>query len=141
MNVSMKRSLFTTIIYGVLFLFLVIYFIAVGPEKFIEIKIHQVVCAVAFLTALASFFLMLLFTRKKSDIIDERDAFIQKRANTAGLLISLIYVFLLSIILFTVYRNEKVLSVSWMWFIAYSSFAFGYFITSLSHLYLCFYEG
>ena len=136
MNITAKRSLFTTIIFGVLYSFLLIYFMIVGADEFIARKVHQVVSASVFMICFLSFLVMLLLTNKKTNIVDERDTSIQRRANSAGLLMSLVYVFLVSITLFVIYRNDLMISVSWMWFIAYTTFAFGYFITSAITLFL-----
>ena len=140
MNITMKRSIGTTIIFGIMFFFLVLYFIFVGPENFLLEKIHSLINAVVIALSMVSFALLLLLTNKKSNIVDERDLQIQKKASSVGLLGSLMYVFLLSISLFVIYRNQAVAPTSWMWFIAYSTFAFGYFFTSLMHIFMYQYE-
>ena len=140
MNVSYKRSIMTCIIFGILFLYLVIIFSVIGPENFTNGKTYLIVSSIVILITMIAFALMLLFTNKRSNIVDERDDYIQKKASSIGLLVSLIYVFLLSIVLFVVYRNHAGVNVSWLWFIAYSTFAFGYFFTSLVHVYLYHYE-
>jgi hypothetical protein len=78
---------------------------------------------------------MLLFTNRKDKLVDERDYSVQKRSYGTGLILSLMYVFLISIILFMVNRDAGTINVSWLWFIAYSTFAFSYFITSFVILY------
>jgi hypothetical protein len=140
MNVSLKRSIATCIIFGILFLYLILFFSIIGPEKFLVKKIYTVISAVVIMLSMLSFALMLLFTNKKENVVDERDYVIQRKASSTGLLVSLIYVFILSITLFVVYRDNGTINVSWMWFIAYSTFAFGYFFTSLFHIYLYNYE-
>lgn len=141
MNVSYKRSIATSIIFGILFCFLVTFFAVVGPEHYLDKLIYSIISSVAVLISMLSFALMLLLTNKKENIVDERDGVIQKKASSVGLIVSLMYVFLLSIVLFVAYRNEGVLNVSWMWFIAYSTFAFGYFFTSIIHVYFYHSEG
>ena len=135
MNTSNKRALFTCIIFGALFLFLLLYFIIAGPNAYLNNKIHFVINSIIFVIALFSFGTMLIFTQKKGIIIDERDNYVQKKSYGTGLLLSLMYVFLLTIILFVVNRNNGTIVVTWLWFIAYSTFAFSYFITSLIILY------
>jgi hypothetical protein len=136
MNVSMKKSQWTMMIFGLFFLFLVAYFLIVGSEAFLSAKIHQVICASVFILSFLAFLMMQLYMRKQSTIIDERDLMIQKQASVSGMLITLIYVFLLSMILFLIYRDDLYLSVSWMWFMAYSTFGFSWFVTSAIHVYL-----
>ena len=140
MNISYKRSIITCVIFGILFIYLITVFGIIGPDKFLDSKIHMVITSVVIAIAMISFVLVILFTNKKSNIVDERDDYIQKKASSIGLLISLMYVFLLSIILFVINRNSGVIHVSWLWFIAYSTFAFGYFFTSLVHVYFHYYE-
>ncbi len=141
MNVSYKRSIATSLIFGILFCFLVTFFAVVGPEHYLEGKIYLVISSALVLISCLAFVLMLLLTNKKENIVDERDSVIQKKASSVGLIVSLMYVFLLSIVLFITYRDEGVLNVSWTWFIAYSTFAFGYFCTSLTHVFFYHYEG
>ncbi len=140
MNVSYKRSLFTAIMFGVFFLFIVIYFIIVGPAAFLESKIHFIINAIAILITMSSFAIMLLLTNKRKNIVDERDRNIQIKASSTGLMLTSMYVFILSIVLFIIHRSDGFINVTWMWFVAYSTFAFAYFTTSLLNVYFYLYE-
>ena len=135
MNTSFKRSLTTCIIFGILFVFLTLYFIIVGADSFLSNKIHFVINSVILAIAMVGYSVMLLFTNRKDKLVDERDYSVQKRSYGTGLILSLMYVFLISIILFMVNRDAGTINVSWLWFIAYSTFAFSYFITSFVILY------
>ena len=135
MNITQKRAVFTTTIFGIYFLFLLLFFLIVTPERFLIGHTYILISAIFFFIALIFFAGMMITTNKKDNIIDERDLFIQQKASSTGLISTLIYVFILSIILYLVYESISVLPVSWVWFIAYSTFSFSYFITSLSHLY------
>ena len=73
MNTSYKRALFTSIIFGTLFLFLVLYFVIAGPDVFLDNKIHFAISSAVLAVGLISFGVMLLITKKKDNIIDERD--------------------------------------------------------------------
>ena len=81
MNTSNKRALFTCIIYGALFLFLLLYFIIAGPNAYLNNKIHFVINSIVFVIALFSFGTMLIFTQKKGIIIDERDNYVLEERN------------------------------------------------------------
>ena len=140
MNVTYKRSIATTLIFGTLLIYLIVFFAIIGPEDFLSAKWYLAVTSAVVFIALMGFALMLLITNKKDNIVDERDNLIQKQASSSGLTLSLIYVFALSFALFMFYRDEGTINVSWAWFIAYSTFAFGYFSTSMAHVYL-FYKG
>ena len=135
MNTSYKRALTTSIIFGILFLFLTIYFVIIGPNEFLSNKIHFVINSIILAMTMIGYSLLLIFTNRKENIVDERDAFVQKRSYGTGLILSLMYVFIISIVLFITNRDIGTVSVSWLWFIAYSTFAFSYFITSFVIVY------
>ena len=140
MSVSYKKSLFTTIMFGLFFFFITTYFIIIGPDAFLENRIHFVVNAIVIAVTMISFVVMLLLTNRSKSIVDERDKNIQIKASSAGLMLTSMYVFILSIVLFGIYRNAGFINVTWMWFIAYSTFALAYFITSLLNVYFYLYE-
>lgn len=135
MNVSYKRALWTSCLFGFLFFFLILYFTILGPLPFLENKIHFLINSIVLFITMSSFAIMLLLTNKSDNVVDERDNSIQKKATSTGLLLTSMYVFLLAIILFVVYRNDVYIYVSWLWFIAYTTFAFAYFITSVLIIY------
>lgn len=135
MNVSYQKSVFTSFIFGFSFLFIVCYFSIVGPNEYLHNKIHFLINSIVILLSLSSFAIMLLLTNKKEKVHDERDNYIQKKATSVGLLITALYVFSLSIVLFIIYRDDQYITVTWLWFIAYSTFAFTYFSTSLLNVY------
>ena len=136
MNVNYKRSSITCIVFGILFFYLIIHFAVIGPLEFQSERIHMVIAAAVIIVAMASFAIMLLLTNKKDKVFDERDSLIQKQSSMIGLMLTGIFVFLFSIILFINYQDRGVLEVSWLWLIAYTTFSFSYFITSLISVYL-----
>ncbi len=135
MNISEKRATYTSLIFGVLFVFLVTYFAVVGPSRFLDNKVHFVINSIVLFAALVSFLILMVTTNKSENIVDERDLLIQKKAFGVSIVVILLYVFLICIVLFIIYRSAETVIVSWMWFIAYSTFAFAYFTTSLTVLY------
>jgi len=138
MNISYKRATHTTILFGFLFFFIVGYFIIIGPSAYLNNKLHFAINALAIFLVMSSFIVMLLLTNKKERIFDERDLLIQRKANSVGLLLTSMYVFILSIVLFIVFRQDIFVHITWFWFIAYSTFAFAYF--SCSFLIVYFYR-
>lgn len=135
MNISQKRAKLTCAIFGFLFIFLLAYLLIVGPNAYLSNKVHFAINSAVLALSLAGYGIVLLKTNKKENIVDERDYFVQKRSYGAGLVITLLYVFSLSIILFISNRQIGTVSVTWLWYIGYSTFAFSYFITSLIILY------
>ncbi len=129
MNISYKRAIVTSAIFGTLFLFLVVYLAIVGPSRFLSEKIHFVVNSIVLVLAMIGYGGYLLRSNKNV-VIDERDTYLQKKSFGTSMILTLLYVFGLSMVLFIIYRDAETISVTWLWFIAYSTFAFSYFITS-----------
>ncbi len=136
MEIQYKRSLVTTILFGMLFLFICFYFGLIGPAHFLDSRLHLVITSTVVGLVMLSFSFMLVFTNRKENIVDERDYQIQRKATSTGLMMTAIYVFLVCIVVFVQNRNVGVIPVSWMWFIAYSTFSFAYFVSSSMIVYL-----
>lgn len=135
MNVTHKRAKFTANLFGFLFFFLVIYFIIVGPEDFVSNNIHYAINSIVFIVCFFIYGYYLQKTNKKTNYVDERDTSIQKKSYGASMIITLIYVYSICTILWMINRDGNVVLVSWLWFIAYSTFACAYFVTSSIILY------
>jgi uncharacterized membrane protein len=129
MNIELKRSIFTMILFCTLFLFITIDFAILGPSSFLS-KPNTIIVAGMVLLVMLSFFYMLYQTKSTRMVIDERDKWIQLKASTTALQLTVIYVFLLAIVLYIIYEDTGNLPVSWMWFLAYSSYAFAFLSTS-----------
>lgn len=129
MNIEQKRSVFTMILFFVLYLFIVIDFAVLGPQSFLS-RPNVFVAAGMIIAVMIMFFVMLYQTKSTTKIIDERDQWIQKKASTTALTLTTIYVFLLTILLYIFYEQSGVVPVSWLWFVAYSTYAFAFFSTS-----------
>ena len=136
MNVNYKRSLITTILYGILFFYLIIHFAIIGPLEFQSTRIHMFISAAVILAVMIGFAITLLMTQKKDKVFDERDQLIQKQASMIGLMLTSMFVFIFSLALFVINRDRGVVEVSWFWLVAYMTFAFTYFMTSLITVYL-----
>jgi len=83
---------------------------------------------------------MLKLTSKKSSatgmLQDERDHEIARCANGAALVSVLVFIYVLSMILFNGFRGLGVLPVGWLWFLAYFTSCFGYIVHAVSTLFL-----
>ena len=135
MNVNYKRSIVTSILFGTLFFYLLAHFTIIGPLKFQTERIHMVIAAIVIMGAMVGFAIMLLLTKKKDKVFDERDQLIQKQASMIGLMLTSMFVFVFTIVLYVLNKDRGTIEVSWMWLIAYSTFSFAYFITSLLTVY------
>ncbi len=130
MNTTYKRSLITMILFGILFFYIVISFAVIGPEDYLSTRLNRVINSIVIILAMIGFGLSMLLTNKSSNIVDERDTLIQKKATSTGMMLTGMFVFLVTIFLFVKNENTGTVYVSWMWVIAYGTFSFSYFVTS-----------
>jgi hypothetical protein len=129
-----KRSIWTLVIWSIVLIGLCAVFFSEGGAKTFLDGERRVTITRSFLTAGFIFYFLLLFLtrtgRKASAVfMDERDVLIAKRALMAGFYVLLIYIFLLSLILYWYYKLYVItleMPVGWMWFIGVSSFCLGY---------------
>jgi len=130
MNTTYKRSLITMILFGILFFYIVISFAIIGPEEYLTTTINTAINAIVVGMVMIGFGITMLITNKKSKVIDERDLIIQKKATSIGMMLTAMFVFIISMFIFVSNESTGLVYVSWMWVIAYGTFAFSYFITS-----------
>ena len=84
--------------------------------------------------------LMQWWTRGRPGAVaaDERDQAIGRRATTGGMVVVMLYVFVLSIGLWERHEDSGCVPVGWMWFLAYSTAAVGYLTPAVVSLLLDF---
>ncbi len=131
MSIGYKRALGTSSIFGVLFIFLIMYFGLVGPVDFLESTFNKMIFVAFMVAAAISFALLIVLTKKNKDTLDERDDLVEKKSLYSGLFITIIYVFVLCISITFSFKSVGVIDVSWMYFVALSTYAFGFFITGI----------
>ena len=136
MNTTYKRSLVTMILFGILFFYIVLSFAIIGPDDYLSTRLNRVINSVVIAIVMLGFLYMILVTNKKSNIIDERDLVLQKKATSIGMMLTGILVFIITIFLYVQNEDLGTVNVSWMWVIAYGTFSFSYFITSASMIVL-----
>ena len=125
MTKSKIRAVYILAIWGTAALvFLGVFFLGGGPVAFADTPLRILVSALAILLAYSTYGFMLRRTRLTP--ADERDAHIAARANETAFISVMVFVFLVSIILYESYDDAGVLPVGWMWFMAYFTGCFGY---------------
>lgn len=67
---------------------------------------------------------------------DERDDAISSKSMSIGFVLTLVYIFALSITLYTVYEKNGFLPIGWVWFIAYSTVFAAHLLTGIPALFL-----
>ncbi len=125
-----KRALWSLGIFvPVMLVFLAVFFSDGGPETFAQSRARKVAVAGLFLAGYGSFFAMLYATRTRSTagpvITDERDAAIASRANGVALIAVMVFVYVVSTALWTVFEPAGALPSGWMQFLAYATVFFG----------------
>jgi hypothetical protein len=118
------------ILSGILFFYIVISFSIIGPEDFLSTRLNRVINSIIIFLAMIGFGVSMLLTNKSSNIVDERDTLIQKKATSTGMMLTCIFVFIITMYLFVQNEDLGTVNVSWMWVIAYGTFSFSYFVTS-----------
>ena len=135
MTKSKIRAFYGLAIWGAAALiFLGVFFLGGGPEGFTRTPTRVLVAAVALMLGYAGYSIMLRRTRRTP--ADERDALIASRASGFALTSVLLFVFLVSIILYESYHAAGALPVGWMWFMAYFTACFGYLSHAVITLFL-----
>jgi len=134
MTQARRRAIWSLLIWGGAAVAFVATFVAGGgPATYVDDRTRIVLGAAALGLAFVAHFVMLWRTRARGGdrpvLSDERDERIARRANGVALVVSLVYVVLLSIVLYEVHHDSRLVPVGWMWFVAYSTAMMGY----LSH--------
>ena len=131
-----QRAIGTLIIWGVvLALFIPLFFSYGGADGYAMDRTRILCMALLFGAGYLLYFFMLYRTKEKDGVIsDERDDTIVRKATGAAFIITLAYIYFLSITLFEIYRDPGFLPVGWMWFFGYSAIFIGYISNSIAIL-------
>lgn len=131
MNITYKRAVITSLLFGVDFVLIFVLFFTVGLYGIKNFSYFLVSASILITITYVSYGFIVVSTNKKENVVDERDYHIMHKASTSAIILTLLYIFLFTIILFITNENEGNVNVYWLWLIAYSTFNFGYFIMSL----------
>ncbi len=118
----------------VLITFFPIFFSNGGAEEFIKNETKRNITANIFLFGYCIHFLILWLTHRKKKLVkivfDERDKETQRIANNIAFIFTLLYVFLLSIVLYDSFFKSEYIPVGYMWFVGYSTIAMTSFLSA-----------
>jgi len=121
MSGKMKQNIFHFILWFIVAVVLVIVFSTEGTiAQWSDNRTKTVLVAALFLFGFSGDAVLRIIFSKKRVPTDERDKYIQNKALAAGYVITLIYIFILAISIYTKYENNGMVPVAWIWFIAYS---------------------
>lgn len=102
---------------------LVIFLLPGTIEHWGDNKLKTVLLALLFLVGFTIDFIFRMYERSQKWGFkrDERDMMIQSKALSTGFIILVIYIFIISIGLYTKYEAEGFMPIGWVWLIAYST--------------------
>lgn len=129
MNIQYKRAIVTMILFGTLFLFLVIDFAILGTEGFMN-RTNFLATSLLIFVVMVVFMGIMFKTERSDSVVDERDTQIQTKATNIALILTTMFVFLFCLSLFLGYEDVGNVPVSWLWLLAYLTFSVAYFSTS-----------
>jgi len=122
------RSIYSLAIWTtVAVVFSLVFFGWGGPAEFASNSLRILISALEIGFGIISYVLMLIFTRKKFDNLqDERDYEIAQRVNGTTLVAVLVFVYAAEMILFAFFQTSGTVPVGWLWFLAYFTACFSY---------------
>lgn len=95
-------------------------------------RTKTIAIAFLFLVGLSGQLVFHLLNRKKEGKIDkdERDLSIQNRSISYSFIITLVYVFVVTMSIYSYYEKARFIPIAWMWFVAYSLILVANIVTS-----------
>ncbi len=123
MSKQMKQAFVRMILWSLVFVFFLAIFLSGDTlATWGDNTRKTIMVAALFLAGFGGDAVLGVIYRKKKGKIskDERDDYIEKRAVSAGFIVTLVYVYLLAITLYTKNETSGFVPVAWLWFLAYS---------------------
>lgn len=123
MSMQMKHAMIRMILWTMVFVFFLSIFLTGDTiERWGDNRTKTIVVAALFLAGFVGDAILSIVYRKRKEAVtrDERDDWIQKQALSGGFIVTLVYVFLITISLYTKFENSGLVPAAWLWFIAYS---------------------
>lgn len=123
MSMQMKHAMIRMILWILVFVFFLSIFLTGDTlATWGDNRIKTIVVAALFLAGFGGDAILNIVYRKRKNLVtrDERDDWIQKQALSGGFIATLLYVFLVTISLYTKFESSGLVPVAWLWFIAYS---------------------
>lgn len=123
MSMQLKHAMIRMSLWALVFgLFLIVFLTGDTLETWGDNSTKTIMVASLFLFGFSGDAILSIVYRKRKDRVtrDERDDWIQKQAVSAGFIVTLVYVFLVTISLYTRFETSGLVPVAWLWFLAYS---------------------
>jgi len=126
MSKLMKVNIIHTVMWGMVAVGLgVIFSLSNTISSWGDNRTKTVLLAILFFGGFLTDFILWQYEKSKKHGFrrDERDKKVQSEAVFKSFTILIIYIFVVSVVLYTKYENAGVMPVGWVWFIAYSTIA------------------
>jgi|GEM_PF-3001130 len=135
MSLRQKNALINAIIWFILLLlFFINFFSGDGASEWASNQTKRIIApALIFVGYTLQF---IIAAKSKKEPQDERALLAQLRSTSASMIIVIMYVFIFSITIYTVYGNDQVVPISWFWFIGFSTVMLTYFVNSFLYFIL-----
>lgn len=118
----------------VLVVFLILFFQGGGPSEWGNNRAVRVGSAVLFGCGYIVHFITLF--RQKKEPLDERTSLIQLKSTNVSLVITIMYVFIFSITIYTKYTEQGTVPASWFWLLGYTTIFITYIVNSAAYIIL-----
>jgi hypothetical protein len=120
--------------------FLLVFFSGDTIAQWGDNTLKTIMIAILFVLGYGGDALLKFLFRKRCGVIteDERDQYIQSKAIEISFIMVLLYIFILSISLYTKYEASGMMPVAWVWFIAYTLILVANVFTSAAMLVIYF---
>ncbi|SHJ12335.1 hypothetical protein SAMN02745751_01801 [Dethiosulfatibacter aminovorans DSM 17477] len=123
MSKKLRQSIIHLIIWSIVAVgFILIFSRANTIVNWTDNRAEKIILAILFLTGFGGDAILGMAFRGKGNEVDsdERDAAVTGKAMEASYIVTLLYVFLVTISIYTKYESAGTVNVGWLWFIAYS---------------------
>lgn len=123
MSSKLKQSIIHLAIWSVVAIGFILVFSRSGSiTGWKDNRIEKIILTFLFLTGFGGDAILGIIFRKKNNetLSSEKDEAVKGKAIEASYIITLVYVFLVTISIYTKYENSGMVHVGWLWFIAYS---------------------
>ncbi len=124
MSKLMKINIIQVVSWSIVAIGVLIIFSLLGTiEQWGDNRIKTILLALLFLLGYTLDFGLRMYEKSKKWGFrrDERDRVIQSEAMSVGFVILVLYIFILSIFLYTKYETDGFMPIGWVWLIAYST--------------------
>lgn len=135
----MKMNIIQVVTWSIVGLGVLIAFLLPNTiENWGDNKLKTILLASLFIIGFATDFILRILEKSKKYEVkrDERDSMIQSKSMGIGFIVIILYIYLLSIGLYTKYEASGFMPVGWVWFIAYTTIVMANISAGISSLIL-----